>query len=59
MKDESNIEISKEVYEKFQQALEDMNTGFLSANDFINHQIRNLLEKHRDFSKRNTAKNER
>lgn len=51
MKDESNIEISKEVYEKFQQALKDMNTGFLSANDFINHQIRNLLEKHEGFLK--------
>jgi Arc/MetJ-type ribon-helix-helix transcriptional regulator len=52
IKDEYNyIEISKEEYEKLQQALKDMDTGFLSADDFISHQIRNLLEKHEGFLK--------
>jgi Arc/MetJ-type ribon-helix-helix transcriptional regulator len=52
IKDEcKSIEISKEEYEKLQQALKEMDTGFLSADDFINHQIRNLLEKHEEFLK--------
>ena len=40
------IEIPKEEYEKLQQAMRDMDTGFLSVDDFIDQQIRNLLEKH-------------
>jgi Arc/MetJ-type ribon-helix-helix transcriptional regulator len=52
IKDERKyIEIPKDDYEKLQQALKDMDSGFLSADDFINHQIRNLLEKHDGFLK--------
>ncbi len=40
------VEIPKEEYEKLQQAIRDMDTGFLSVDDFIDQQVRNLLEKH-------------
>jgi Arc/MetJ-type ribon-helix-helix transcriptional regulator len=45
------IEVQKDEYEKLQQSIKDMDTGFLSADDFINHQIRNLLEKHEAYLK--------
>jgi hypothetical protein len=45
------IEIPKEQYEKLQQAIGDMDTSFLSVNDFIDQQIRNLLEKHAAWTK--------
>jgi hypothetical protein len=40
------IEIPKEVHEKLQQAIRDMDTPFQNANDFIDQQIGNLLEKY-------------
>jgi metal-responsive CopG/Arc/MetJ family transcriptional regulator len=40
------IEIPKEVHEKLQQAIRDMDTPFQNANDFIEQQIQNLLEKY-------------
>lgn len=52
MKEEyTYIEIQKDEYEKLQQAIKDLDTGFLSADDFINHQIRNLLDKHDAYLK--------
>ena len=45
------VEISKEEYEKVQQALQDLNTEFLSVDDFINQQIRVLLQKHQEYIK--------
>jgi Arc/MetJ-type ribon-helix-helix transcriptional regulator len=45
------IEVQKDEYEKLQQSIKDLDTGFLSADDFINHQIRNLLEKHDAYLK--------
>jgi Arc/MetJ-type ribon-helix-helix transcriptional regulator len=45
------IEIPKEEYEILQQAISEMDTGFLSANDFISQQIRSLLEKHASWRK--------
>jgi hypothetical protein len=33
-------------YDKLQQALRDTDTGFLSADDFIDQQIRKLLEQY-------------
>ena len=45
------IEVQKEDYEKLQQALRDLDTGFLSADDFIEQQIRSLLEKHEAWIK--------
>jgi Arc/MetJ-type ribon-helix-helix transcriptional regulator len=52
IKDENTyVEIPKDEYEKLQQAIKDMDTGFLSPDDFINHQIHSLLEKHEGFLK--------
>ena len=45
------IEIPKEEYEKLQQALRDMDTSFLNVDDFIDQQIKNLLEKHAEWTK--------
>jgi hypothetical protein len=45
------IEIPVEEYEKLQQAIRDMDTGFLSVDDFIDQQVRNLLEKHQAWIK--------
>lgn len=45
------IEVPKEEYEKIQQALTDLDTDFLSVDDFINQQIRNLLQKHQEWLK--------
>lgn len=45
------VEVPKEEYDKLQQALSDLGTEFLSVDDFINQQIRNLLQKHQEFVK--------
>ena len=45
------VEVPKEEYEKMQQALNDLDTEFLSVDDFINKQIRNLLQKHQEWLK--------
>ena len=45
------IEIPMEEYEKLQQAIRDMDMGFLSVDDFIDQQVRNLLEKHQAWTK--------
>ena len=45
------IEVPKEEYDMMQQALIDLNTEFLSVDDFINSQIRNFLEKHQEWLK--------
>ncbi len=49
------VEVPKEEYEKMQQALKEMDTEFLSADDFINQQIRNLLQKHQEWAKQKEA----
>jgi metal-responsive CopG/Arc/MetJ family transcriptional regulator len=49
--DNTYIEIPKNEYERLQQAIKDLDTGYLSPDDFINHQIRNLLEKHDAYLK--------
>jgi Arc/MetJ-type ribon-helix-helix transcriptional regulator len=49
--DYTYIEIQKNDYEKLQQAIKDLDIGFLSADDFINHQIHGLLEKHEAYLK--------
>jgi hypothetical protein len=43
------LEIPKEEYEKLQQAIKEMEMPFLSVNDFIDQQIRSLLEKHAEW----------
>jgi Arc/MetJ-type ribon-helix-helix transcriptional regulator len=45
------IEVPKEEYDKIQQTIQDLDTGFLSADDFVNHQIRILIEKHEAYLK--------
>jgi hypothetical protein len=45
------IEIPMEEYEKLQQAIRDMDMGFLSVDGFIDQQVRNLLEKHQTWTK--------
>ena len=44
------VEVPKEDYNKLQQAVRDLDTGYLSADDFIEQQIRSLLEKHQAWS---------
>jgi len=43
------LEIPKEEYEKLQQAIKEMEMPFLSVSDFIDQQIRSLLEKHAEW----------
>lgn len=40
------IEIPREEYERLQQAVSDMDTSFVSVDDFIDQQIKGLLQKH-------------
>lgn len=44
------IEIPKEEYEKLQQAIKAMSTPFLTVGDFIEQQIRSLLEKYAEWT---------
>jgi hypothetical protein len=45
------LEIPKEEYERLQQAIRDMGMPFLSVNDFIDEQIKILLEKYAEWSR--------
>jgi Arc/MetJ-type ribon-helix-helix transcriptional regulator len=45
------VEVPKEEYEKIQQAIQDLGADFLSVDDFINQQIRILLERHQEWTK--------
>jgi Arc/MetJ-type ribon-helix-helix transcriptional regulator len=45
------LEISREDYEKLQQAIKDMEMPFLSVGDFIDQQIKSLLEKHGEWTR--------
>jgi Arc/MetJ-type ribon-helix-helix transcriptional regulator len=45
------VEVPKDEYDKIQQALTDLDTEFLSVDDFINEQIHNLLTKHLEWTK--------
>ena len=45
------VEIPKDEYEKMQQAITDLDTEFLSVDDFINQQIKNLFQKHQEWIK--------
>jgi hypothetical protein len=49
------IEIPREECEKVQQAIRDMEMPFLSVNEFVEQQIKNLLEKHAEYSKQKEA----
>ncbi|MGB9676744.1 MAG: ribbon-helix-helix domain-containing protein [Candidatus Bathyarchaeales archaeon] len=45
------LEIPRAEYEQLQQALRDMETPFLGVSDFIEQQIRNLLEKYAEWTR--------
>jgi hypothetical protein len=45
------LEIPKEEYEKLQQAIKEMEMPFLTVSDFVDQQIKSLLEKHAEWMK--------
>jgi hypothetical protein len=45
------LEIPKEEYEKLQQAIKDMSMPFLSVDEFIDQQMKTLLEKYAEWAK--------
>jgi hypothetical protein len=45
------IEVPKDQYEKLEAAIKEMNLPFLSADNFINNQIIELIEKHEEYLK--------
>jgi hypothetical protein len=49
------VEIPNEEYERLQQAIKDTETPFLSVNDFIEHQIGAMLEKHAGWSAKTSS----
>ncbi len=49
------IELPKEEYERAGQALQDLGTDYLSVDDFVNQQIRGLLQKHQEWLKEKEA----
>jgi hypothetical protein len=49
------IEVPREECEKVQQAIRDMELPFLSVNEFVEQQIKNLLEKYAEYSKQKEA----
>jgi len=46
-----HLEIAKEEYEKMQHAIKDMGMPFLSVSDFIDQQIKSLLEKYAEWTR--------
>jgi hypothetical protein len=45
------VEIPKEEYEKLQQAIKEMEMPFLNVNDFVDQQIKSLLEKYAELTR--------
>jgi len=45
------LEISKEEYERLQLAIRDLDMPFLSVNDFVDQQLKGLLERHVEWMK--------
>lgn len=43
------FEVSKGEFERLQQAIRDLDLPFLNVNDFLEQQIRGLLEKHGEW----------
>ena len=43
------VEVPKEDYEKLQEAIKDMETSFLSVNDFVFQQVRTLLAQYDEW----------
>jgi Arc/MetJ-type ribon-helix-helix transcriptional regulator len=53
------IEIPKEEYERLQQALRELETPFLSVSDFIEQQIKALMEKYGEYERQKEASEKR
>ncbi|MEM3551605.1 MAG: hypothetical protein QXV01_11015, partial [Candidatus Bathyarchaeia archaeon] len=49
------IEVPREECERVMQAIRDMELPFLSVNEFVEQQIKNLLEKYAEYSKQKEA----
>jgi flagellar motility protein MotE (MotC chaperone) len=49
------VELPKEEYERARQALSDLDTEFLSVDDFVGAQIKALLGKHAEWQKQQEA----
>ncbi|MEM3697386.1 MAG: ribbon-helix-helix domain-containing protein [Candidatus Bathyarchaeia archaeon] len=49
------IEIPREEWERVQQAIRDMELPFLSVNEFIEQQIKSLLEKYAEYVRQKEA----
>ncbi len=49
------IEIPKEEYERLQQVIKDLDMPFLSVSDFVDQQIKSLLEKHAEWVRQSEA----
>ena len=45
------LEIPKEDHEKLQQAIKEMEMPFLSVGDFVDQQIKSLMEKHAEWTR--------
>jgi hypothetical protein len=53
------LEIPKEQYEQLNQAIKQMNTPYRTAEDFINTQIKEALQKHQEWKNTNTDRSRR
>jgi hypothetical protein len=49
------VEIPKEEHERLQQAIKDMEVPFLSVSDFLDQQIKSLLEKYAEWTMQREA----
>ncbi|MGD0204138.1 MAG: hypothetical protein ABSC20_09580 [Candidatus Bathyarchaeia archaeon] len=49
--DNQRLEISREEYEKVNEAVKEMDTPFRDAEHFINSQMNELLEKYEEYKK--------
>ena len=45
------VEVPKEEYERLQQAIKDLEMPFLSVNDFVDQQLKGLLEKYAEWAR--------
>lgn len=45
------LEVPKEEYERLQQAMKDMGMPFLSVDDFVEQQIKSVLEKYAEWTR--------
>lgn len=49
------LEVPKEDFERLQQAIKDMSLPFLNVNDFIDQQVKGVLEKYAEWTRQREA----